>query len=43
MTLNYGRGNISDKNIYIINEQSHEVYYLKGVVYEGNNYYTPFK
>ncbi len=43
VTLNYGGGDIADKNIYIINEQSHEVYYLKGVVYEGNTYYTPFK
>lgn len=42
ITLNYGGGDITDKNIYIINEQSHEVYYLKGMEYEGNTYYTPF-
>lgn len=43
VTLNYGGGSQSDGDIYIINEQSHEVYYLKGTEYEGNVYYTPFK
>lgn len=42
ITLNFGGGDLSNKNIYIINEQSHEVYYLKGVVFEGTTYYTPF-
>lgn len=35
MTLNYGKGNEEDKDVYIINEQSQEVYYLKGIEYEG--------
>lgn len=35
MTLNYGTGNTTDKDIYIINEKSHEIYYLKGVEYDG--------
>lgn len=35
ITLNYGKGNSSDKDIYIINEKSQEVYYLKGIEYEG--------
>lgn len=43
VTLNYGGGNVSDKNIYVINEQSHEIYYFKGTVYEGITYYKPFK
>ena len=39
ITLNYGRGTESD-DIYIINEQSHEVYYLKGAYYEDTLYHT---
>jgi len=34
MTLNYGKKEDST-DIYIINEQSLEVYYLKGIEYEG--------
>lgn len=40
VTLNYGGGTLSNKDIYIINEQSHEVYYLKGATYEGTLYHT---
>ncbi len=40
LTLNYGYGNLSNKDIYIINEKSHKVYYLKGTIYEGEIYYT---
>lgn len=36
ITLNYGGGTEANKDIYIINEQSHEIYYLKGVKYKGN-------
>ncbi len=43
ITLNYGGGDLTNKNVYIINEQSHEVYYLRGVEYEGTTYYAPFK
>lgn len=42
VTLNYGGGTLANNDIYIINEQSHEVYYLKGAVYEDNLYHTPF-
>lgn len=35
MTLNYGKGNTTDKDIYIINPRSQEIYYLKGIEYEG--------
>lgn len=34
ITLNYGRKSEST-DIYIINEKSQEVYYLKGIEYEG--------
>jgi len=40
VTLNYGGGTEENKDIYIINEQSHNVYYLKGTEYEGKTYYT---
>lgn len=43
ITLNYGGGDLNDENIYIINEQSHEVYYLKGIIYDEQRYYTAFK
>lgn len=43
ITLNYGGGNSSNKDIYIVNTKSHEVYYLKGIVYDGKTYHTPFK
>lgn len=39
VTLNYG-GGLTNDDIYIINEQSHEVYYLKGATYEGILYHT---
>ena len=39
ITLYYGGGTVNDKNVYIINEQSHEVYYLQGTVYENATYY----
>ena len=40
ITLNYGGGTLDNQDIYIINEQSHEVYYLKGATYEGTLYHT---
>ena len=39
VTLNYGGGNLSNKDVYIINEQSHEIYYLKGVKLENQIYH----
>ena len=42
ITLNYGGGDINNKDIYVINDQSHEVYYLKGIIYDGDTYYAPF-
>ena len=39
VTLNYGGGDVSNRDIYIINEQSHEIYYLKGTTLDGTIYY----
>ena len=38
LTLNYGKSLSPD--IYIINEETHNIYYLKGVTYKGDTYYT---
>lgn len=40
ITLNFGGGTLANKDIYIINEQSHRVYYLKGATYEETLYHT---
>ncbi len=34
---NYQEGN---KDVYIVNEKSHQVYYLKGINFKDKNYYT---
>ena len=39
VTLNYGGGTIENGDIYIMNEQSHEVYYLKGAKSEHALYH----
>ena len=39
VTLNYGGGKTTN-DIYIVNEQSHEVYYLQGAYYEDTLYHT---
>lgn len=42
VTLNYGNeydvANSKDK--YIINEETHVIYYLEGIIYEGEEYHT---
>ena len=43
ITLNYGGGTASNGDIYIVNEQSLEVYYLNGVDFEGITYYAKKK
>lgn len=40
LTLNYGKGSIGDKDIYIVNKNTLDVYYYKGIEYEGSLYYT---
>ena len=43
ITLNFGGGTLQNGDIYIVNEQSHEVYYFKGVVVDNEKYYQPVK
>lgn len=40
LTLNYGKGSIDDKDIYIVNKNTLDVYYYKGIEYEESLYYT---
>lgn len=46
LTLNYGKGynniknNVASEDVYIINEQSHNIYYTAGINYDGIIYYT---
>ena len=40
ITLKYGHGNINDMDIYVVNGDTLDVYYYKGVEYKGNTYYT---
>lgn len=40
LSLKYGKGTGNSTDRYIINEQSHTVYYLEGVETEGTMYYT---
>ncbi len=38
--LNYGRKNISNNDFYIINEESHTIYYFEGIEYNSKRIYT---
>ena len=40
LKLFYGDKKIGIKDIYIINEQSHTIYYYAGCEYQGDNIYT---
>ena len=35
-----GKGTISDKDVFVVAENSHNVYYLKGFKYRGKVYFT---
>ncbi len=41
-TLNYGSGykDTTSSDKYIINNDTHNIYYIRGIVYEGETYYT---
>ncbi|MCL2341761.1 MAG: prepilin-type N-terminal cleavage/methylation domain-containing protein [Firmicutes bacterium] len=39
ITLNYGRGKTAN-DVYIINTKTLQVYYLKGIAFKGDIYYT---
>ena len=40
ITLKYGHGDINDMDIYVVNGDTLDVYYYKGIEYKGNTYYT---
>ncbi len=43
LTLNYGKNyqsSSSSNDVYIINEQSHNIYYAKGITLDNKIYYT---
>ena len=46
LTLNYGRGYYDYEkgetsiDVYIINEKSHEIYYVRGITADGERYYN---
>lgn len=40
LQLSYGDGNLGQKDKYIINEQSHTIYYYEGIEYKGKVFYT---
>lgn len=40
LSINYGKREYGDDDIYIINEQSHTVYYLKGINYNKEKFYA---
>lgn len=39
-TINKGKGNIIDKDVYLISTNTFRVYYLKGFKYKGKVYFT---
>lgn len=38
-SVNIGRGTVEDMDVFIVAENTNNVYYLKGVVYRGKTYY----
>lgn len=38
-SVNIGRGSISDMDVFIVAENTNNIYYLKGVEYKGQVYY----
>ena len=38
--LNYGQKSKDENDFYIINDESHTIYYFKGIEYKNENYYT---
>lgn len=40
LDITYGKKEFGEDDVYIINYQSHTVYYVKGVTYGENTYYT---
>ncbi len=40
LSINYGKKEYGNQDIYIINEQSHTIYYLNGVEYNNQKFYS---
>lgn len=40
LNLSYGNKLSGENDIYIVNELTHTIYYLRGIEYNGNIYYT---
>ncbi len=40
LDLTYGKERFGDKDFYIINQNSHTIYYYKGIKYNKEKYYT---
>ena len=38
-SVNIGKGNIEDMDVFIVAENTNNVYYLKGIKYKGRTYY----
>jgi len=38
-SVNIGKGTVSDMDVFIVAENTNNVYYLKGVEYKGNSYH----
>ena len=38
--LNYGQKNKGENDFYIINDESHTIYYFEGIEYKNEKYYT---
>ena len=40
LDITYGKKELGEDDVYIINYESHTVYYVKGVTYEEKTHYT---
>ena len=38
-SVNIGRGTVDNMDVFLVSENTHNIYYLKGVSYKGENYY----
>ena len=39
-SVNLGRGSIQNLDVFVVAENTHNLYYLKGIRYKGNTYYS---
>ncbi len=38
-SVNIGNGSVGDMDVFVVAENSNNIYYLKGIEYRGDNYY----